>query len=300
MSWFRVSDKAAFHAKVIAAGNEAFGAWTRAGSWSSDHLTDGFIPFDAAHAIGGPKLWKKLIEAKAGHEHGLAEPAEGGYQIHDYLDCNPPATEVRAKRAAWAARQQKSRTSRGDTGGDNPTTSRGDSREESRPRHARPIPVPSPDPEDPQHTHTAGAREGGSAGAQTALPEAMGPEAREIFEALRGHPVLAGAADTAPLGRSTALRELAEQLAGQVMSSGRPIAWHITAIADAARDIGAESAGSGPPSWSHASKTVARYSSRARAPRDGPGQPRAGLRSSPSLQQPAPPGQHEYPLGKEI
>lgn len=116
MSWFCIDDGFAFHAKAIAAGNEACGAWARAGSWSGApaNLTDGYIPKDVAHQIARPAIWQKLIDAKAGKEHGLIEVRPDGYQIHDYLKYNPSAEKVRAKRAAWVQRQKKAREKSGD------------------------------------------------------------------------------------------------------------------------------------------------------------------------------------------
>lgn len=100
MAWFKLAGEGAFHAKVLAAGNEAYGAWCRAGQWSSAHLTEGFIPQAVAQAIAQATVWQTLSEARAGGEHGLVEPADGGWQIHDYLDWNPSAAAERAKREA--------------------------------------------------------------------------------------------------------------------------------------------------------------------------------------------------------
>lgn len=46
MTWFKVDDKLHSHRKVAALGNDvgALALWTIAGSWSADHLTDGFVP----------------------------------------------------------------------------------------------------------------------------------------------------------------------------------------------------------------------------------------------------------------
>lgn len=90
MSWFRVDDKAAFHRKVLRAGNEAFGAFCRAGSVSSGEGTDGRVTIETCEAIAPKKVWDKLIAA------GLAERIEGStdLQMHDYLQWNPSAAEV--------------------------------------------------------------------------------------------------------------------------------------------------------------------------------------------------------------
>jgi hypothetical protein len=97
MSWFRLDDQGAFHAKVIRAGNDAYGAWCRAGQWSSAQLTDGRIPWRVALTIGPRKLWTRLLDA------GLCDPVDGdNLRIHDFLVYNPTAEEVRAERARKA------------------------------------------------------------------------------------------------------------------------------------------------------------------------------------------------------
>ena len=52
MPWFRVDDTFSHHAKVMAAGNAAIGLWVRAGAWSMQQLTDGFIPTHVAKQLG--------------------------------------------------------------------------------------------------------------------------------------------------------------------------------------------------------------------------------------------------------
>jgi hypothetical protein len=93
MTWFKVDDGLAFHAKVVQAGNAAMGLWVRAGSWSAQQLTDGFIPEQIALTLGGKGQVTALVAA------GLWVVVEGGYQIHDYLSYNPTADEVRADQA---------------------------------------------------------------------------------------------------------------------------------------------------------------------------------------------------------
>lgn len=93
MSWFRVDDKAAFHRKVLKAGNEAFGAFARMGSWSSDHLTDGRVPIETALLIANEHVLQKLCFV------GLLEPDGADFVIHDFLDYNPSAEEIREERA---------------------------------------------------------------------------------------------------------------------------------------------------------------------------------------------------------
>jgi hypothetical protein len=93
VSWFRVDDKAAFHRKVLKAGNEAFGALVRMGCWASDHLTDGHIPRETAELIAPPQVIAILCL------QGFLEPLQNDFVIHDFLDYNPSAAEVEELRA---------------------------------------------------------------------------------------------------------------------------------------------------------------------------------------------------------
>ncbi len=103
--WLKLEGRGAFHAKVIAAGNEAYGAWTRAGQWAAESLTNGFVPLEVARTIALPKVWKRLVEAKAGHDVGLVEARDGGYQIHDFLIYNPPGEEEKSRREELSAKR---------------------------------------------------------------------------------------------------------------------------------------------------------------------------------------------------
>jgi hypothetical protein len=104
MPFFRLDDRGTFHPKVMAAGNEAYGAWCRAGQWCSQWGTDGRIPHDVAHSIGPARVWQRLIAA------GLCNPPVPGathYEMHDFLDWNPSAEEVAAHRREVAAKRQE-------------------------------------------------------------------------------------------------------------------------------------------------------------------------------------------------
>lgn len=107
MGWFRLEGRGAFHSKVLSAGNEAYGAWCRVGQWSVDQLTDGFVPIAVAHQVASKKIWARLLEA------GLMHEADGGYQIHDFADYNPPASVERSRRDAIS----QARREAGKTGG---------------------------------------------------------------------------------------------------------------------------------------------------------------------------------------
>lgn len=92
MSWFKVDDQSAFHAKVVAAGNAAWGALVRMGAHCANHGTDGLVSKDIAHVIGSSEEIARLLAT------GLLEQVEGGYLIHDYLEWNISAEQARKLR----------------------------------------------------------------------------------------------------------------------------------------------------------------------------------------------------------
>lgn len=100
MTWFRVDDTLAFHRKVIDAGNAAMGLWVRAGSWSSQHLTDGCIPLRTVKLLGTVSQARRLVTA------GLWMETDDGFQFHDWSIQNPTAATVRDRQKTAAARQE--------------------------------------------------------------------------------------------------------------------------------------------------------------------------------------------------
>lgn len=92
--WFKVDDGLAFHAKTVSVGNTAMGMWVRAGSWSLQQLTDGFIPTHIMLTIGTKINANALVSA------GLWDETEGGYLFHDWDEYQPTSAEIRSGRAA--------------------------------------------------------------------------------------------------------------------------------------------------------------------------------------------------------
>lgn len=107
MSWFKIDDGSAFNAKVLAAKNEAWGAFCRVGAHCAQQLTDGRFSRAIAVTIAPMRVWTKLIEV------GLVDPLEKGeMQIHDYLQRNPSKEQVLREREATKLRVNGLRTSR--------------------------------------------------------------------------------------------------------------------------------------------------------------------------------------------
>lgn len=80
MVWFKVDDSFHSHPKQMATSLAAVGLWSVAGSWSSDHLTDGFVPDHMIPSLsrGQAELAKELCAA------GLWRRTRGGYQFHQW------------------------------------------------------------------------------------------------------------------------------------------------------------------------------------------------------------------------
>lgn len=117
MTWVKLDDQFGDHPKVAAAGPLAGWLHVRALCYCSRHLTDGFVPRDILRT-----LWdwgfEGVSQVASGSSEGLAEKltsvgmwmkVDGGFQIHDYLEYNPSAADVRAKREAERKKKESAR-----------------------------------------------------------------------------------------------------------------------------------------------------------------------------------------------
>jgi hypothetical protein len=138
VSWFKVDDHLTFHPKVLSVGNEAIGAWVRLGAYCGGHLTDGAVPAAIALSVCGNKIAAQLVAA------GFLEQRDGSYLMHDYLDYNPSAEQVKAARAASAERQARHRQRNGVTNDNsNGVTNTVSNGCPDQPVPSRPDPIPS-------------------------------------------------------------------------------------------------------------------------------------------------------------
>lgn len=106
MTFFLVSD--GFHSdpQFLGTSEAAVALWTRAGSWSAFHLTDGYVPTSAL-----PMFTPNHEQASAELvERGVWKRARGGFQFVDWRK-ESSRTYVEAKREAWRTRQQNYRSS---------------------------------------------------------------------------------------------------------------------------------------------------------------------------------------------
>lgn len=117
MVWFKVDDSLHSHPKAMAASLAAIGLWSVSGSWSSDHLTDGFVPdyMIPSLARGQIELAEELCAV------GLWRRRKGGYQFHQWLQDadgtvrNPSRDDVTTKRAKRAEAGRKGGLASGKT-----------------------------------------------------------------------------------------------------------------------------------------------------------------------------------------
>ncbi|MEU1494323.1 mucin-2 [Streptomyces sp. NPDC005776] len=119
MPWFKIDDSAHSHPKFMRAGNAALGLWLRCGSYSAQHLLEGFVPKDIVKPFKGtPAQVQKLIDAglwhDAGHDCTRCPQPAGGYMIHDFFEGGRNTTRAQheANKRGAAERAAKSRESR--------------------------------------------------------------------------------------------------------------------------------------------------------------------------------------------
>ncbi|MFB8393702.1 hypothetical protein [Streptomyces yangpuensis] len=119
MPWFKIDDSAHSHPKFMRAGNAALGLWLRCGSYSAQHLLEGFVPKSVVKPFGGtPAQVRKLLEAGLWHDAGhdckrCPQPADG-YMIHDFFEGGRNVTKAQheANKKGAAERAAKSRAAR--------------------------------------------------------------------------------------------------------------------------------------------------------------------------------------------
>ena len=109
--WFKVDDTLHGHPKPRRAGLPAMGLWALAGSYSSQYLTEGFVP--EWFVLGWPQGRKRAAELV---DVGLWAPdeqgGEQGWTFHDWEHYQPSKAEIEADRAANRERQKRFRQKR--------------------------------------------------------------------------------------------------------------------------------------------------------------------------------------------
>ena len=110
MAWARLDDDFHLHRKVRRAGNEAAGVFARGLSYCQKYGTDGHLGAldDDFLTIVLPEAQNRLEVAERLVSVGLLEARDDGYWVHDYLDYNDSAEQIRERRAKQSAGGKKS------------------------------------------------------------------------------------------------------------------------------------------------------------------------------------------------
>lgn len=106
MTWFRIDDGFWSHPKVVGLSDGAVATWVRAGTYSCQHLTDGFVAAGALRLVGDKDSAAELVAA------GLWEIAAGGWRFHDWAEYQETSETVKERRRQARDRQRKARAAR--------------------------------------------------------------------------------------------------------------------------------------------------------------------------------------------
>ena len=106
MTWFKVDDGFWSHPKTATLSDAAVTLWVRAGSYSCQHLTDGFVPRSALRLVGTESAAVELTSV------GLWLDADNGWQFHDWDEYQETSEAVKQRRDAQRERQRRARAKR--------------------------------------------------------------------------------------------------------------------------------------------------------------------------------------------
>ena len=107
MSWVRIDDKAWAHPKLSSLSGNAVRLWLWALCWCNQQESDGRIPSSVLRLLGGcGREAKELVES------GLWEEADGGWQVHDYLQYQPSKQQLEKTRTETRERVAAARERR--------------------------------------------------------------------------------------------------------------------------------------------------------------------------------------------
>lgn len=165
MSWFKVDDGFWSHPKVLTMSTDATSLWVRAGTYSCQHLTDGFIASELLTVLGDRESAQELVDT------GLWLDADGGFLFHDWGEYQETSEAVKQRRAQARERQRRARASREnrkDVTGDVTRDSGRDSRECSQK-------VSTPDPTRPDPTSVPNGTESEARKRATRIPDNFDP-----------------------------------------------------------------------------------------------------------------------------
>ena len=92
MAWLKIETSVARNRKFVQAGPAPAWLWVCGLAYCQEGLTDGFIPSEAIDYLGVKNAKNLAVRLEVAR---LWEKVDGGWQIHDYLEHNKPASEIR-------------------------------------------------------------------------------------------------------------------------------------------------------------------------------------------------------------
>lgn len=110
MPWTKIDDQFYDHPKIVAAGPLGVALFVCALSYCGRHLTDGFIQAAQVHRLIDIEHAQAVADQLV--KVGLWDRVNGGYHVHDYLEYNPSAQQVKQERKAAALRKAEWRRKR--------------------------------------------------------------------------------------------------------------------------------------------------------------------------------------------
>lgn len=126
MTWFKVDDGFWSHPKTSSLSAEAIALWVRAGAYSCQHLTDGFIRTSALRMVGEADAADELVASE------LWVEVDGGWAFHDWDEYQETSDAVKKRRKDARERQRKAREARDAARANNDGDEQSDSQCESR------------------------------------------------------------------------------------------------------------------------------------------------------------------------
>ncbi|KAA0916442.1 hypothetical protein [Dietzia sp. ANT_WB102] len=167
MTWFKVDDGFWSHPKVLTMSAEATSLWVRAGTYSCQHLTDGYIATGLLQVLGSEDAARELVG------NGLWLEADGGYEFHDWDDYQETSETVKRRREQARERQRRFREERENRKNVTPGVTRDTTRDSRGSSQKVSTPDPTrPDPTRPDHYSSS------------AKPPAVAEPPRQDVEAL--------------------------------------------------------------------------------------------------------------------
>jgi hypothetical protein len=104
MPWIRLDDQFPDHPKVVAAGPVAAWLYVCGIGYCNRLLTDGLIPRGQVRKLADVENATELADQLV--KVGLWEEVEDGYRIHDFLEYQPSAEQVKAERSMNKTRKE--------------------------------------------------------------------------------------------------------------------------------------------------------------------------------------------------